>query len=330
MSDGKVKYVVSAIVESAVVGRLVERQAFPQTWAIAVLDGNHRFVARRPAPTQGGEFASESLRNALEGTTEGWQRGRLFDGSKIYRSWHRSSLSRWSTSIAVPRSVVDQSLRGAWLLLAGLVGRDRAGAVVAWRLASRLSQPIAALAEAAPALGRGEASALPDPGPVDEVRGLSRALGEAAEAIRDREERQRQAEQALRAADRAKDEFLAMLGHELRNPLASVSNAAQLLKIARDQPGMLDNVSDILGRQVEHMTRLVDDLLEVGRLTGGKVRARARAARSRAARRARWLRPGRAAGASITTWCTKSSSRRGYRRTARASSRWSRTCSTMR
>jgi len=63
-----------------------------------------------------------------------------------------------------------------------------------------------------------------------------------------------------------------MLGHELRNPLASVSNATQLLKIARDRPAVLDNVSDILGRQVEHMTRLVDDLLEVGRLTGGKVR----------------------------------------------------------
>ena len=63
-----------------------------------------------------------------------------------------------------------------------------------------------------------------------------------------------------------------MLGHELRNPLASVSNAAQLLKIARHQPQVLENVSAILGRQVEHMTRLVDDLLEVGRVTGGKVR----------------------------------------------------------
>ena len=62
-----------------------------------------------------------------------------------------------------------------------------------------------------------------------------------------------------------------MLGHELRNPLASVSNAAQLLKMARQHPQVLDNVSAILGRQVEHMTRLVDDLLEVGRVTGGKV-----------------------------------------------------------
>ena len=101
---------------------------------------------------------------------------------------------------------------------------------------------------------------------------LAKALGESAVAIRDREEQQRKAEHALRTADRAKDEFLAMLGHELRNPLASVSNAAQLLKMARDQPQVLENVSAIVSRQVEQMTRLVDDLLEVGRVTGGKVR----------------------------------------------------------
>src|SRR5262249_52925210 len=146
------------------------------------------------------------------------------------------------------------------------------GLFIAWRLALRISTPITALARAAPALGRGEVSALPDPGPTDEVRGLSHALGEASTAIRDREERQRVAEQALRAADRAKDEFLAMLGHELRNPLASVSNAAHMLTLARRDQATIDNVSEILTRQVQHMSRLVDDLLEVGRVTGGKVR----------------------------------------------------------
>ena len=158
------------------------------------------------------------------------------------------------------------------MLVVGFIGAAMLGLWIASWLALRISKPIAALATAAPALGRGETSALPPAGDVDEVRELARALGESAVAIRDREERQRQAEHALRAADRAKDEFLAMLGHELRNPLASVSNAAQLLKMARQHPHVLDNVSAILGRQVEHMTRLVDDLLEVGRVTGGKVR----------------------------------------------------------
>ncbi len=273
LRDGKAKYVLSAVVESTVVGGIVDRQKFPATWAVAVLDGSYSFVVRRPEPVKGSAAApSESLKRALDSAPQGFQRGQLLDGSEIYRAFQRSSLSRWSASIAVPRSVVEQSLNGVYVLVAGFAGAAMLGLWIAWWLASRISQPIAALARAAPALGRGETAALPPAGAVDEVRELARALGESAVAIRDREERQRQAEHALRTADRAKDEFLAMLGHELRNPLASVSNAAQLLKMAKHQPQVLENVSAILGRQVEHMTRLVDDLLEVGRVTGGKVR----------------------------------------------------------
>jgi signal transduction histidine kinase/ActR/RegA family two-component response regulator len=271
LRDGKAKYVLSAEVEIPVISRLVERQRFPDTWAVAVIDGNYGFVVRRPVPEKGATSPSESLKRALDSAQQGFQRGQLLDGSEIYRAFQRSSISRWSTSIAVPRSVVEQSLNGVYVLVVGFIGAAMLGLWIAWWLASRISQPIAALARAAPALGRGEALALPPAGSVDEVSELAHALGESAVAIRDREERQRQAEHALRTADRAKDEFLAMLGHELRNPLASVSNAAQLLKMARNQPQVLENISAILGRQVEHMTRLVDDLLEVGRVTGGKV-----------------------------------------------------------
>jgi signal transduction histidine kinase/ActR/RegA family two-component response regulator len=269
--DGSVKYVISAMVDPEAVARIVERQGFPTDWTVAVLDGNFRFVARNPL-AEGGEFASESLKQALQSTAEGCQRGRPHDGTEIFRAYPRSSRSDWSASLALPRSIVDRSLTVVWLLMAGFVAAGAIGLFIAWRLAKRISTPITALAHAAPALGRGEVSALPDAGPIDEVRDLSRALGEASAAVRDREERQRVAEQALRAADRAKDEFLAMLGHELRNPLASVSNAAQLLHIARHDQAAIDNVSEILTRQVQHMTRLVDDLLEVGRVTGGKVR----------------------------------------------------------
>lgn len=270
--DDKVKYVLSAVVETSVISKLIERQGFPSTWYVAVIDGGYEFVARQPMPDKGLGSPSASLKKALDSAPQGFQRGQLSDGTEIYRSFQRSALSRWSTSIAVPRSVVEQSLNGVYVLVAGLAGAVMLGLWIAWWLASRISQPISALARAAPALGRGEAAALPPVGAIDEVRELGRALGESAVAIRDREERQRHAEHALRTADRAKDEFLAMLGHELRNPLASVSNAAQLLKMARDQPQVLESVSAILGRQVEQMTRLVDDLLEVGRVTGGKVR----------------------------------------------------------
>ncbi len=82
-------------------------------------------------------------------------------------------------------------------------------------------------------------------------------------------ERER-AEAALREADRRKDEFLAMLAHELRNPLAPIRNAVQLLKT----PGravQADALIRILERQLSHLVRLVDDLLDVSRVTRGKI-----------------------------------------------------------
>jgi signal transduction histidine kinase len=81
----------------------------------------------------------------------------------------------------------------------------------------------------------------------------------------------RESEAALRQADRRKDEFLAMLAHELRNPLASVRNAAQLLaRLAPDEP-RLGRARQIIERQVEHQARLLDDLLDVSRITRGKI-----------------------------------------------------------
>lgn len=78
-------------------------------------------------------------------------------------------------------------------------------------------------------------------------------------------------EQALRDASRAKDEFLAVLGHELRNPLAPLVTSAEMLKLARAKPELLDNIQPMMQRQLEHLTRLVDDLLDMSRLTHGHV-----------------------------------------------------------
>lgn len=75
----------------------------------------------------------------------------------------------------------------------------------------------------------------------------------------------------LKEADARKDEFLAMLAHELRNPLAPIRAAAELFKIASLNETMVRQTSDIIGRQVDHMTGLVDDLLDVSRVTRGLV-----------------------------------------------------------
>jgi PAS domain S-box-containing protein len=84
------------------------------------------------------------------------------------------------------------------------------------------------------------------------------------------EDELRQQTGEMRDADRRKDEFLAMLSHELRNPLAPILHAVDLL--GNDDPRLASKARDIIGRQSEHLTRLVDDLLDVSRITRGTVR----------------------------------------------------------
>ena len=79
------------------------------------------------------------------------------------------------------------------------------------------------------------------------------------------------AEEKLRESDRRKDEFLAMLAHELRNPLAPIGAAAELLQRTRLDEALVRKTSRIIGRQVAHMTGLIDDLLDVSRVTRGLV-----------------------------------------------------------
>lgn len=76
---------------------------------------------------------------------------------------------------------------------------------------------------------------------------------------------------AVQEADRRKNEFLAMLAHELRNPLAPIRNAVHILASAQELPPKLAWARDVIGRQADHMARLIDDLLDVSRIVQGKV-----------------------------------------------------------
>ena len=80
--------------------------------------------------------------------------------------------------------------------------------------------------------------------------------------------------QELRDADRRKDEFLATLAHELRNPLAPIRNSLQILKMPGVDAATVERSRDMMERQVEHLVRLVDDLLDVSRIMRGKIELR--------------------------------------------------------
>ena len=97
----------------------------------------------------------------------------------------------------------------------------------------------------------------------------------AQRALEESEARERAFAERLAAADRRKNEFLGMLAHELRNPLAPIRNSVFLLRRgAFADPGSRERILGIVDRQVEHLTRLVEDLLDVTRITRGKVELR--------------------------------------------------------
>lgn len=107
--------------------------------------------------------------------------------------------------------------------------------------------------------------------PADEVELVQQVAGRCWESIeRARMERERQTLlESAQAANRSKDEFLALLGHELRNPLAPIKTALQLMKLKGERA--LERERAVIERQTQHLTRLVDDLLDVARIARGMV-----------------------------------------------------------
>jgi signal transduction histidine kinase/CheY-like chemotaxis protein len=96
---------------------------------------------------------------------------------------------------------------------------------------------------------------------------MAAVVWERKRAVAEANEARNQAE----AANRAKDEFLAMLGHELRNPLGALSSAVRVLEGGNVQAEQVSRLREIMGRQSLHLARLVDDLLDIGRLTTGRI-----------------------------------------------------------
>jgi PAS domain S-box-containing protein len=117
--------------------------------------------------------------------------------------------------------------------------------------------------------------------------GTERAIDDSAAPIRDAQgtiigtvlvfrdvSERRRAEAALKESDQRKDEFLAMLAHELRNPLAPIRNGVQIFRALAPPVPELQVAIEMIDRQVHQMTRLVDDLLDVSRITRGKIELR--------------------------------------------------------
>src|SRR4029079_1211565 len=134
----------------------------------------------------------------------------------------------------------------------------------------RIARPIVSLATVARSIGSGASAVIPVRGDVEEVTEVGAALREADTAVRERQSLVARERDALRSADEIKDQFIAALSHELRNPLAALSAASHVLRVT--QPGDVAAIGarEVIERQTRHMTRMIEDLLDVSRIIMGK------------------------------------------------------------
>src|SRR5262249_52965413 len=113
------------------------------------------------------------------------------------------------------------------------------------------------------------------------LKGYTKVLRDSTER-KHFEEQHQERNEALEEADRRKDEFLALLAHELRNPLAPIFNALSILERADLPPEQQQQARQLIDRQVRCLARLVDDLLDVSRITRGKIRLKEQTVEMRA------------------------------------------------
>ncbi len=272
--NGEVRYVLSARIRPEAMLDLLNTQSITQPGVIAIFDRNYNIVARtlNHAESVGKPASTTLLRFLRSGSTQGISRTDTREGVPVYTVFRRSMVSGWWIAAGIPLQVVDGPIYRSYLILGGsLLLSMLLGLGAALLVGRTIVRPMRELEQQALLLGSGKAPGMPN-SRLPEVRRVAVAMGAAHDAREAAFEREREARLAAENASRAKDEFLAMLGHELRNPLAAITNASQIVDKNR---ASLDAGSAaaaaIINRQARHLARLTDDLLDAGRVILGKI-----------------------------------------------------------
>jgi signal transduction histidine kinase len=245
---------------------------------ISLADGyGHLIAAVRNSPP-GGE--------TLSSLPPGWDL-RVRGGGRVARTESVAGFAAvpglsWAVAVERPRTSALAGVRWGRDLAFGLLLLVIPLTVIAGIFVSRrITRPLGDLSSAVAAMTAGDLAApIPAGGDVAEVDRLSAAFQEMRERLAERTAESERLAGELRAradalaeADRRKDEFLAMLAHELRNPLGAIANASYLLEQLGPPEPQVRPVA-IIRRQIQHLVRMVDDLLDVSRITRGKVELR--------------------------------------------------------
>ena len=287
--SGERKYVLGIVFEARFFEKRLKEQQIASGRVVALIDRKGNFVARtRNAEALAGKPARPELVEAASHAALGLIRHKTWEGVDSYDAYTHSAISGWTVAVATPASDVEASARSAITVAAlGLLAALGCAAVAAALFGGYLFRSIHRAALSASLLGKGHTPP-PATSSVQEVQQLNLAIDSAARVIADERDARSLAEaererlllgeiQARRNAETenaAKDQFLAMLGHEIRNPLSAIHTAATLIGMeTRDNP-RLSHAREILERQSHNLSKIVDDLLDVTRVSMGKVNLR--------------------------------------------------------
>ncbi len=270
----RVQYVIAAVVRPDSFFGLLDLKNVASQGVIAILDGNYNVVARSLNQTSAvGKPASPSLVQMLEsGKTRGSAITRTLEGVPVYTVFRRSEFSGWVSAVGIPMESIDAPVTRSYIVFGGAVVFSILLGLIAATLVGRtIVGPMRELEESATRVGRGEAPSIPATR-LAEVRRVAVALAKAHDERASSFQREHEARLAAEHASKAKDEFLAMLGHELRNPLAAITNASQVIDRQRHTlDPTVATATGIITRQTRHLARMTDDLLDAGRVILGKI-----------------------------------------------------------
>ncbi len=287
LPDGR-RFLATVAFEAEYFARLLKTRPLPASWVVAVFDQRGTTVARthRAAETvgkPGGRAILDASKNASQGRLLTVSR----EGTKLYDTFVRVDRTGWVVANGVPAAELEGSTTQAiHVIYASFACALALAAIGALFLGGRLSLAFQRVAKAAHAVGTDELPPMTQTN-IDELNDIGRQLQESHRRLRDEQqaragvETEREqlfaAEQDLRKRaeeeNRSKDQFMAMLGHELRNPLSAIQGAIGVMR-RQAAGGDLGFAQSVIARQASHLTRIVDDLLEVNRVLRGKIELR--------------------------------------------------------
>jgi signal transduction histidine kinase len=270
--------VVFAALDLQELDRFANEVALPAGSLLLTADADGKIISHRPHPDSWfGRQISPEMAEAMAAHQATPMLLVGTDGVERLHSFARvgqHAISDYTLTIGIPSAaIVAQANRDQLYDLLGLGVTLALALAAAWFFGDVLIvRRVNALVSTADRIAGGAFSSRSGIGHgKEEIGRLARALDAMAEALQKKEDKHLNAERQLRVADQRKDEFLAMLAHELRNPLAPISAGAQLLARGGVDAAGVARTAAIISRQVAHMTRLVDDLLDVSRVTRGLV-----------------------------------------------------------